>query len=134
MCDLQYARQRPGVMKSKNKSRRRGIFQVTSGGVGPDEKLRPLSCRGAPRYWAWRKRPESPRAASDRTLLTRIAVARADRKKCYGSPYVTKALRAAGTICGRHQVARIMRQAGIKQVRLSARLWRGSDLSNRVSK
>lgn len=71
---------------------------------------------GTSSYWAWRRRPESPRAVSDRTLLTRITLARAGRKKCYGSPRVTKALRAAGTICGRHQVARIMRQAGIKAV------------------
>lgn len=67
-------------------------------------------------YWAWKDRPESARAASDRELLVEVRLARAGRKKCYGSPRVTKALRTTGTPLSRHRVARVMRQAGLKSI------------------
>ena len=67
-------------------------------------------------YFAWRKRPESLREGKDRELLAKIRGVRTGRKQSYGSPRVARALRGQGTACSRHQVARVMRQAGIRAV------------------
>lgn len=65
-------------------------------------------------YLAWKRRPDSQRAQNDRELLTHISTVRVGRKRAYGSPRVTHALRLKGIPCGRKQIARIMRQAGIR--------------------
>ncbi len=62
-------------------------------------------------YYAWRGRPESPRAKRDRELMPKIRRAHARSKGVYGSPRVQAVLVANGTRVGRHKVARPMRLA-----------------------
>ena len=65
-------------------------------------------------YYAWRRRPESARAAADRGLLPEIRRVHAESRRRYGSPRVHAALRAEGVRVGRHRVARLMRSRGIR--------------------
>ena len=60
-------------------------------------------------YYAWRGRPESPRAKSERTLMAQIRRVHQDSKGVYGSPRVHAELVAKGIRTGRHKVARLMR-------------------------
>lgn len=64
-------------------------------------------------FYAWRGRPESKRAAANRSLLGKIASSFESSRRSYGSPRVCADLRAAGIHVGRHRVARLMRGAGI---------------------
>ncbi len=65
-------------------------------------------------YYAWRARPESPRAKRDRALMPKIRRAHARSKGVYGSPRVHAELVANGTRVGRHKVARLMRLARLR--------------------
>ncbi len=65
-------------------------------------------------YYAWRTRPESSRAKSDRALMAEIRRAHARSKGVYGSPRVHAELVATGTRVGRHKVARLMRLARLR--------------------
>ncbi len=65
-------------------------------------------------YYAWRGRPESPRAKRDRELMPKIRRAHARSKGVYGSPRVHAELVANGTRVGRHKVARLMRLARLR--------------------
>jgi putative transposase len=65
-------------------------------------------------YYAWRSRPESQRAVDDRRLLNEIKRIHAASSGVYGAPKITAELNAQGYPCGRHRVARLMRQAGIQ--------------------
>ena len=65
-------------------------------------------------YYAWRRRPLSPRAREDRRLLPKIRVIHAQTRQAYGSPRIYRELHAQGVACGRHRVARLMRDAGIR--------------------
>ena len=65
-------------------------------------------------YYAWRTRPESLRAASDRTLMAEIRRVHQDSKGVYGSPRVHAELKAKGIHVGRHKVARLMRLARLR--------------------
>ncbi len=60
-------------------------------------------------YYAWRTRPESSRAQSDRGLMAEIRRVHRDSKGVYGSPRVHAELAANGIRVGRHKVARLMR-------------------------
>ncbi len=60
-------------------------------------------------YYAWRARPESPRAKLDRALMSKIRRVHAKSNGVYGSPRVHAELVAAGVCVGRHKVARLMR-------------------------
>ena len=60
-------------------------------------------------YYAWRGRGESVRSRENRTLIRRIETAHAASRKEYGSPRIYRQLRAEGEPCGRHRVARLMR-------------------------
>jgi putative transposase len=60
-------------------------------------------------YYAWRIRPESPRARSDRALMPEIRRVHQESKGVYGSPRVHAGLVANGHRVGRHKVARLMR-------------------------
>ena len=60
-------------------------------------------------YYAWRGRPESRRAAANRTLLVTIRVLHQDSRQTYGSPSIWRALRKQGHQVGEHRVARLMR-------------------------
>ena len=60
-------------------------------------------------YYAWRTRPESPRAKTDRELLPEIKRIHAQSKGVYGSPKIKAELASEGCHVGRNKVARLMR-------------------------
>jgi transposase InsO family protein len=65
-------------------------------------------------FYAWLGRAESPRSVENRRLVERIREEHADSRRIYGSPRIHAALKARGETCGRHRVARLMRQAGLR--------------------
>lgn len=65
-------------------------------------------------YHAWRKRPESKRTTDNRRLAAHIRAEFAHSDETYGSPRIKQELDANGNAAGRHRVARIMQQEGIK--------------------
>jgi len=64
-------------------------------------------------YYAWRVRPESHRAKTDRQLTRMIRRIHADSDGVYGATKITAELNDEGYPCGRHKVARLMRIAGL---------------------
>jgi putative transposase len=68
-------------------------------------------------FYQWLHRPLSDRAIEDQRLLPLIRASYAASGGVYGSPRVFLDLREAGQTCGRHRVARIMRQHRIKALR-----------------
>jgi putative transposase len=77
-----------------------------------------LMCRvlgvSASGYYAWRSRPESPRAVANRDLLERIRRIHVAHHGRYGSPRMHAALRAQGHQASRGRVERLMRRHGIR--------------------
>jgi transposase InsO family protein len=67
-------------------------------------------------YYAWVKRPLSRRAREDGVLLRAIRDVHRRSRGTYGSPRVQQALAKLNYRCGRHRVARLMRQAGLHGV------------------
>jgi transposase InsO family protein len=67
-------------------------------------------------YYAWLSRKPSERQRDNQTLLYRIRQFFERSKGTYGSPRILRDLREAGSCCGKHQVARLMRQAGLRAV------------------
>jgi len=65
-------------------------------------------------YYAWRTRGESRRTRDNRHLLERIRTIYTRSKKRYGSPRIHDALQNQGVRVGRHRVARLMQQAGLR--------------------
>ena len=65
-------------------------------------------------YYAWRVRPESRRARTDRELTELIRQIHTDSDGVYGAAKITAELNEQGYPCGRHKVARLMRLAGLK--------------------
>lgn len=65
-------------------------------------------------YYAWRNRPVSEREMANRQLMTQIRAIHQQSHGIYGSPRVFHELRAEGSACGRHRVARLMRREGIQ--------------------
>ena len=70
-------------------------------------------------YYVWLKRQPSERERQNTLLLEKIREAYLRSRKTYGSPRIHKALRQEKVFCGRHRVARLMRQSGIKAQRQS---------------
>lgn len=68
-------------------------------------------------YYAWKRRPQSQRAKQDVALLEQIRAVHAQSRQTYGRPRVYHELREQGAGCGRHRIARLMRENA-----LSARL------------
>lgn len=64
-------------------------------------------------YYAWRGRPESRRAAANRTVLSTIRVLHQESRQTYGSPSIWRALVRRGHRVGEHRVARLMRHDGL---------------------
>jgi putative transposase len=64
-------------------------------------------------YYAWKRRPPSPRAVRDRELTRRIVTIHCDSFGTYGRPRVHAALRYQGVRTGGKRVARLMRSAGL---------------------
>ena len=65
-------------------------------------------------YYAWRRRPESVRAKTDRELTRVIRRLHVDSGGVYGSPKIRADLCDEGFTVGRNRVARLMRTAGLK--------------------
>lgn len=65
-------------------------------------------------YYAWLKRPQSPRARENAHLLWLIRQSHKDSGEAYGSIRVYKDLMQWGESCSLNRVARLMRKAGIK--------------------
>ena len=65
-------------------------------------------------FYARRSRVPCERELSDRVLLERIGEARSGKRSVYGARKTWKELRRRGVEAGRDQVARVMRQHGLK--------------------
>jgi transposase InsO family protein len=64
-------------------------------------------------YYAWVKRKKSQRTLANEALLEEIKRTHLESHERYGYPRVHAALNRQGICCGRHRVARIMRENGI---------------------
>ena len=65
-------------------------------------------------YYAWRERQDSQRCMDDRKLLEAILEIFRTSRETYGYPRVHAALKTRHIVCGKHRVARIMRENGLK--------------------
>jgi putative transposase len=68
-------------------------------------------------FYQWLHHPQSARAIDDERLLELIRDSYEASSGVYGSPRVFGDLREAGQTCGKHRVARLMRQNKIKALR-----------------
>src|SRR5829696_3490515 len=80
-------------------------------------------------YYAWRARPESPRAAANRELVDDIKRVHRDTNGRYGSPRVYAELRAQGRGASRGRIERLMRHHGIRAIMARPRRVRTTDQS-----
>jgi putative transposase len=62
-------------------------------------------------FYAWRERPPSTRARTDAAILQTIRTSFAASDSTYGARRMRDEVRAAGHVCGRQRVARLMRSA-----------------------
>ena len=67
-------------------------------------------------YYAWLSRKPSERQRENQMLLYRIRQFFERSKGTYGSPRILRDLREEGFCCGKHRVARFMRQTGLRAV------------------
>lgn len=65
-------------------------------------------------YYAWRSATPSQRAVANDRLLAEIRAIHAEHRERYGSPRIRAELRDRGLEAGKHRVARLMRENGIK--------------------
>jgi transposase InsO family protein len=65
-------------------------------------------------YYAWCRRPVSPRQRQDRVLGVAVATIFDRSGGTYGSPRIQRELRAQGTRVSRRRVERLMRAAGLR--------------------
>jgi putative transposase len=77
-------------------------------------------------FYAAQGRPPSARRRADRQLAVYVAAAHAASRQRYGSPRVYRELRAHGHTVGRHRVARLMREQGLR-ARAKRRFQRTTD-------
>ena len=68
-------------------------------------------------YYAWRVRSGSRRSREDRRLKVLIRAIHRQSRRSYGAPRVHVELLEQGETCGRHRVARLMREAGLQGAR-----------------
>ncbi len=78
-------------------------------------------------YYAWRARPESPRAAANRELVDDIKRVHRNTNGRYGSPRVHAELRAQGRGASRGRIERLMRRHGIRAIMARPRRVRTTD-------
>jgi putative transposase len=64
-------------------------------------------------YYAWRRRPASPRTRANARLVRQMQQLHRQTKERYGAVKLWRALLASGVACGRHRVARLRRQYGL---------------------
>ena len=65
-------------------------------------------------YHHWQQSAPSGRAVADAALSQQVAAIHAEHRGRYGSPRITRELRAQGQPCGRKRVARLLRQQGLR--------------------
>lgn len=68
-------------------------------------------------FYAWLAKPMSARAREDERLIGQIRHFYEQSQGSYGSPRILSDLREDGETCGKHRVARLMRQHQIKALR-----------------
>jgi putative transposase len=68
-------------------------------------------------YYAWKARPQSPRATDDQRLLGLLKQAWIESGGVYGYRKLTLNMRDLGETCSRHRVARLLRCEGLKAQR-----------------
>lgn len=73
-------------------------------------------------FYAWQQRPPSAREMANRRLSKEIRTIHHEVNGIYGHRRIKAELAAMGHACGRHRVARLMREAGLR-VR-SRKRWR----------
>ncbi len=78
-------------------------------------------------YYAWRARPESPRAAANRELVDDIKRVHRDARGRYGSPRIHAELRAQGRGASLGRIERLMRRHGIRAIMARPRRVRTTD-------
>jgi putative transposase len=61
-------------------------------------------------FYAWLDAPLSARAREDQRLIGKIRYSYEQSQGTYGSPRILSDLREGGETCGKHRVARLMRQ------------------------
>jgi transposase InsO family protein len=64
-------------------------------------------------YYAWGKRPSSPRKMADQSLTEQIVVIHQNSRRTYGSIRIQEELADQGIKCGHNRVARLMREVGL---------------------
>jgi len=64
-------------------------------------------------YYAWRNRLTSTRRRANADLLRRIRQIHVQSRSLYGSPRITAEPNEHGVMCGRHRVARLMKNESI---------------------
>jgi putative transposase len=77
-------------------------------------------------YYAWRRSTPSQRKLANERLLAEIRAIHVENKARYGSPRMRDELKGRGHEAGKHRVARLMRENGIK-ARLRPRFRRTTD-------
>jgi putative transposase len=65
-------------------------------------------------YHAWKRRPPSKRATENACITAHIKASFQKSRETYGSPRLVGDLRDGGIKAGRHRIARLMREAGIR--------------------
>jgi putative transposase len=65
-------------------------------------------------FYAWRQRPRSARARTDAEILQTIRASFVLSDATYGARRMIDEVRAAGHVCGRQRVARLMRSAALR--------------------
>ena len=61
-------------------------------------------------YYRWKKKPVSDREQEDERIVVKIRESHSRSKERYGSPRITRDLRADEVMCGENRVARLMRE------------------------
>ena len=65
-------------------------------------------------FYAAQQRPVAARRSEDHQLAVHVAAAHAASRNRYGTPRVYRELQAQGHEVGRHRVARLMREQGLR--------------------
>jgi transposase InsO family protein len=65
-------------------------------------------------YYRWRNPPVSKRKEQEVSILSEVRALHAEHRQRLGSPRMKKHLDQRGVVCGRHRVARLMRDHSIR--------------------